>query len=690
MRAALRRVAAGLAACLAALVPGTAAHALTTTVRDVHVTQGTQTFGWWAGNPSGFAQQAGNTIPLVSGRSTAVRVSVEFGLGPGESLPQDVQGLISVTIAGQQVVASTSDFTLNAPWDPPLAPRPELREDDTLNFELPAGTLRLPTGQATGTAQFTVLLLSSTNAVLGGGSATLEMRALPKPEIIPVGIRYTPFSNDGPDAAFAQQGVADAFVDAALPIDDSCETADGEEGRCAYRPFGLVQEQAFDLDVNGNGALDSDADPSPTATDHREKSGLIEQLIAMRTVLVYVVPASIGAFGASPAPPEDTYVFGWLPAGALVDHGGAARVGGDNVGYGSDRPDFAPVAFAHEFVHMHDIVPPALSPDFHDDPSPQALLPNLGWDVGGGLIGNPPGTGVGRLRGQGFFDAMGDDVGRTIADGWLGAENYELLLEARSQLGSQLANGRRLAGKGRTSSPSPTVTITGVVTRFVEERDGRLRATAAELRPAFAVPGASQRRGSATAATTQVFVEAIFDANGRLRRVIAPVDARTVTNTHLPPPKPSALHPHSVFLGPFSVTLAARGRLVALRILDRQGRARARPRATSAGPRAAIASPAAGTALGARPVLRWRTEDRDSPASAMRYHVSFSPDGGATFLPVAVNLRRPGLALDPRRLPCTRQGIRRVHVSDGVNSSVTDVRKLVNRRCTAALRAVSP
>lgn len=678
----MRRVRFGLTllASIGALVGAGAASGVVTTIRHVHVTQGTQAFGWWDGNPSGIPIVAGNTIPLVSGRSTAVRVVAEFRLAPGEALPQDVTGAISVTIAGQSVVASSSSAAINAPWDPPAVPLPDLNDDDTLNFEFPAGALRLPAGVTSGTAQFTVALLGATGAVLGTSTTSLELRLLPKPEIIPVGIRYTPFSSSGPDASVPVLGVGDAFLNATLPIDDSCQTPSGAPGRCAYRPFGLLPEQPFEDDANGNGTIDG--------LDPRDSNALLEALLQLRALIVYVLPGSGVAArdvaGAAAAPADDVYLFGWLPEGALSEHGGAALVSGQNVGYGIDRPDFGPVAFAHELVHMHGIVAPPDSSDFHNEPSPERLTPAaLGWDVGGRLIGNPPGTDVRRLRSHAFFDVMGDDIGRTVRDGWLGAPNYLRLIEARSQL--PLAGSSRTL-QGSAKDPTSTVTIIGSVTDFERQADGRLRATRASLRPTFAIPHAPVRPGKRRSADTDLYVEAIYRIGNRLRRVVAPAGARVVLNTHLPPPQRA--HGHATLLGPFTATLPIRGRLVLVRVRDHAGNVLAQQRASAGTPKLAVLRPGSRSALGRQIDVRWRVTDPDTRPSLIRYHVSFSPDGGRTFRPVAIDRRGSGIVLDATQLLCTTNGILRVHASDGVNSTTSDVGQLVNRNCRDALRAI--
>jgi len=121
--------------------------------------------------------------------------------------------------------------------------------------------------------------------------------------------------------------------------------------------------------------------------------------------------------------------------------------------------------------------------------------------------------------------------------------------------------------------------------------------------------------------------------------------------------------------------------VTSMRLVDRARRTLDRLTRSRTGPSLAVRRFNRGLTLGRGTTLRWSASDRDTRDSRLRYHVAYSPDGGASFVPVAVNLRTPRLAVDGRRLPRSsgRRGVLRVLASDGLNTRVRDLRGVTNR-----------
>jgi hypothetical protein len=109
----------------------------------------------------------------------------------------------------------------------------------------------------------------------------------------------------------------------------------------------------------------------------------------------------------------------------------------------------------------------------------------------------------------------------------------------------------------------------------------------------------------------------------------------------------------------------------AARLVLKQRNATLAVRAASAHPpTVTITAPAAGALWDGVQTMRWQAADLDG--DALLYAVSYSPDAGATWRTVAVDLQEPSLALDTRELPGGNQALVRVLASDGFHSTSAD------------------
>jgi len=92
---------------------------------------------------------------------------------------------------------------------------------------------------------------------------------------------------------------------------------------------------------------------------------------------------------------------------------------------------------------------------------------------------------------------------------------------------------------------------------------------------------------------------------------------------------------------------------------------------SAAAPDVQITSPAAGGDLSGQGTVTWSASDGDG--DALRYTVLYSADGGATWLPIAVDETDPNFAFDVNSLEASANGMFRVLASDGLNTGAATV-----------------
>ncbi len=68
--------------------------------------------------------------------------------------------------------------------------------------------------------------------------------------------------------------------------------------------------------------------------------------------------------------------------------------------------------------------------------------------------------------------------------------------------------------------------------------------------------------------------------------------------------------------------------------------------------------------------LAWSAQDKDG--DRLTFDIAYSPDGGASFLPVAMGYRGQSLDIDTDQLPGAKSGVFRVIASDGANTALAD------------------
>jgi hypothetical protein len=93
-------------------------------------------------------------------------------------------------------------------------------------------------------------------------------------------------------------------------------------------------------------------------------------------------------------------------------------------------------------------------------------------------------------------------------------------------------------------------------------------------------------------------------------------------------------------------------------------------------PQVVVMSPKPKEKLEQMTTIKWLGKDLDEEVE-LNYQIAYSPNNGRDFVPVAVGLGADATALvvDTRHLPLTKsgQGLLRVFVNDGLNTSYADV-----------------
>jgi hypothetical protein len=709
------------AACALALpcLAASPAAAYDVSIRDVHVTQGSQTVQWNPGDPVGFESQAGNQLKLVARRDTTVRVLLGYDGGPESTPASDitVDGRVHVFSGEARVTLPEGVRPINGslfgaqPYSLETGRQATLADENgSLNFELLASSGPISVVGHPGPYAFRQVRLESLASDGQGGLAAVptpttatfvvEIQAsgagsdsnpandrttvgLPLVSLTRPKIRYTPIamlreadSRNGPDQELIRPGVGDAFLRAALPIDPKCDP-----GGCAYAQGGGLY--GYNQDANGDGEVTydidtGDDDPSTPAIenlDTTEANALLSDLEAQRAM--FFDPAN-------PLMDFFTYHYAWLPAAALVGHGGAGRSPG-TVGYGNDDPERGQKTFPHEWSHGQGLVQGDPSGHYPVPPG-EDMAPDLGWDFGNRLSGNPAENLVpsGRLKGFGLRDLLNNEFVPTN-EAWASRKTLETLIN-NQQRGVGFTPAPGTGGTARAAEHDRpkcerSVTIAGAVDRYSRSGSGaglRLRPLSAKLRPVLRLPWCTltppvPRRDA------QLVAEVTTREKGRNRLRRHLVSARTLIDRHLPGIE--HVEGDEIVLAGFSLTVPLEGELVSVRLTDVQGRTVYDTlRRSRAAPTVRVRSPQPGARLSSRrQLLSWSASDSDTRSSRLVFNAAYSPDRGRTFYPLAVNVRGRSVRFDARDLPGTaRRGLIRLFVSDGLNTRSYDVRSLRN------------
>ncbi len=551
-------------------------------------------------------QTAANSIDLVSDRSTTVRVQVVTDTGDAAL---DVDGRLHVFANGSAVTPSGGVAPINAPFDAPTSATWDRdQEGHTLVFELAA-----PTGiPASNDVDFEVVLdtqpgESDTSDNTGRVDDLTVVERL-SPQLFFTRINYTPAGAGLPALADCEAGVGDTFVRGIYPVDDSDPDLYLE---------GLFPTLSWNNDPNGNGQVDADG----------EHSDILDWLESCRQLIV----GSDGGNG------DDIFLYGWVE-GNPISGNGWARTGG-RVGFGNTQHSRHQRTYAHELGH-----------NFGLSHNSRTLAPDVGWDTGARLDGNP-GTNntTGRVKPSTLNDVMRG--GQLTDSAWVDETTYASFLgnAVLDPSGSGPDKGDRMV--------AGVIAISGVLTV-----DGR---ELVRLNPAFRYNWLSQ--ASQPASSGQYVVE-VVDESGDVYD--------TTFNGILGDDSESEIG-HTFGFFAVRVAVPADRRVAVVRVRSLEDQSELGELRLSEPPTVELEDPSGGLTLEGLITLPFKVNDPDTPLEQIRVQFAYSPDG-TRWVPVAVNVAGDAgsVQFDAAQIENTANtgtGRLRAMASDGLNTAIDEI-----------------
>lgn len=562
-------------------------------------------------------QTTTNTVQLVSQRSTAVRATLDILTGTAPVA--NVTGKLHVFVDGVEITPAAGVSAINEPFSAPAAPQ-RANEDDTLNFELIA-----PTGiTVSANVDFRVDISvpgdpdTSNNT---GEVNNLTVVDRTTPTLYFTRINYTPAGLGLPDLADVEPGVGDAFVRRIFPVNDGDPNL--------YRE-GLFPTLSFSEDDNGDGILDS----AP------EGNNLLSFLASCRQLIVDL------GLGAN----DNTFLYAWIRDNPISGNG-LGQVLGFNA-YGNTEHIRHQRTYAHELGHNFG------NPAGHNT----RPLDEVGWDVGGRLDDNPATNNTtGRVKPTTLVDI--NFGGKLTEAAWVDTITYGLF-----------SSSAILANAGPDALPA-----SGLLAAMASQQERRFSERVVVLQgifdlkgrellylePVFRFPWLSQ---PSSLEQTGLFTAEVTDESGIVTTVS--FDALVGDDSGGPDEK---------HIGFFEVMVPVSPQLevVSVRITDARGeRVFGGFFETSKPPEIIIVGPEEKAELGKETKIAWEVRDPDTSKSDLMYQIAYSPDGGQSWVPVAVDV--PGtessVVFNSTQIQESRgRGVLRVFVSDGLNTAFADV-----------------
>lgn len=381
---------------------------------------------------------------------------------------------------------------------------------------------------------------------------------------------------------------------------------------------GLFPTLPFNDDSNGNGVLDSSPDGD----------SLLSFLASCRQLIVAV------GLGAT----DQTFLYGWI-AGNPISGNGYGQINGFN-GYGNTQEIRHQRTFAHELGHNVGLN--------HNSRS----LDEVGWDTDARLDGNPAANNTtGRLKGTTLNDIMRG--GQLTNSAWVDTTTYQFFQSSASFPASLMATPTQ-----QEEIVERVLVVQGIFDPTGEEL---LR-----LEPAFRFPWRSQP--SPAQADGAFRVEVIDDLG---QSYIVFFDALNGDDAG---EVPGEGEQHGFF--EVMVPVPPQREAVSLEVTDATGQV------SFGGFQEAVApsevflfEPDPGDTLGEQTPVAWEL-NTSVPDSQLQYQVAYSPDGGESWVPIAVDV--PGtersITFDSTRIQASSgNGIIRVFVSNGLETTFDEV-----------------
>lgn len=548
-------------------------------------------------------------VPLVAGRATAVRVTLKNAT----TMPVPVTSAsLSISVGAPLSVITPGGIPPRnpLPFPAPVAPS-RTNENHTLNFELPPPT-SIPPSQP---VEFKV----SITWAGGNDSKLLLVPGFVEP--VPLVLYYTridwtPGGLGYPVKSMVRPGRGDAFVRGIYPVDevDSSVYSYTEKSKITW---------GYDPDADGQ--IDW------LLSDEGDK--LLKRLAKKRE---NIVKKNMGAA-------NNTFMYGWLAGNPLLDGNGYSDICGF-VAFGTSDPQFYQRTYAHELGHNFGLHHPAGS----------AALANVGWDVGGRLIGNPAANGVtGHIKWSSTSSPMWDvmDPGWQTAVAWVN----ESTVAAPGNRGAACASPAAAGGGGDAPYRARVLVIHGIL-----DPTGN---TLVSLPPAFRYTWLSQASPERLEGR---YVAEVVDDRGEGYRVR--FDALV---------SGSSQQDGGFRRGFFelAVEVPADREVDLVRIIDTHNMTDLGSLKRTAPPQLAVLQPQSGTALGPETRIAWEVEDPDTDPRDIVFDVVYSPDGGESWEPIESDVpgeQRSILFRSDAVEPSVGGGVIRVFVSDGLNTVSAD------------------
>ena len=350
--------------------------------------------------------------------------------------------------------------------------------------------------------------------------------------------------------------------------------------------------------------------------------------------------------------PQPDYIYGWLPGNPFSGNGLAAGIGTGNAAFGNtqDSPNRYQRTFAHEVGHLLGLS--------HNS---TLLDPEVGFD--GGFSGLEVTTtddcdpaGVQGTKCRTLKDFM--FAGQLTTAAWIAPTTYDFIaghsLVQRSSCSLipflplkpeefLLIPGQFVRPGCETVDCCPGCPGPGFLTHIYE-----LRGPVALTR--------DNPKGTRRIELQDAQGKVLFGQNFE-------VSFETTDSE-----KPANVAPFTLFV--------PKVKNVAQVVLLSEGKEITRQVRSPNSPVIRLLSPKQGETLKDQKLIQWDAADKDG--DALRFSLQYSPDGGKTFVPLAVNLTSQEFPLDPSQIPGSRgqAGLIRLIASDGLNTATTEVNKL--------------
>lgn len=585
-------------------------------------------------------QATTNTIQPVAQRSTAVRATINTGGGPVSG----VTGKLHVFVDGIRLTPVGGIAPINAPLTAPASPQRSI-EDHTLNFELPC-----PTGIPESTdVDFRVDIMpvvDEDNALNNSGQVNnLSFISRKTPNLFFTRINWGGIGL--PALSDVQHGVGDAFVQGIYPVND-CDPD-------LYRQ-GLFPTLNWP-DENTNGTLDAGS----------EVSNLLSALANIRNLIVFF------GLGAT----DNTFLYGWIK-GNPISGNGWGQVSGF-VAFGNTQHIRHQRTYAHELGH-----------NFGLGHNNRTLAPEVGWDVGGRLDGNPvTNNTTGRVKPSTLNDIMRG--GQLTNSAWVDVITYNFFMSSSILIASTDSSTDQYLGSdilvasadgGGIQIPYGNIirrtTEVGSEQKHLSERvlviQGIFNPEGDKLvylKPVFRFPWLSEPTPISQKGR---FIAEIEDKAGSVTRVY--FDALVADDSGEEGEETHGFFEVMVAISPYL-------EVESLRIMDsKDGRVfggfkRSKP------PKIEIMVPKKKAKLGGETRVAWQVRDQDTPEEELLYQVAYSPDGGQSWVPIGIDAKGTSFTFNSTEIQRSKgKGVIRVFVSDGLNTAFAAVSGLTT---TAAI-----